>query len=144
MSKDSNLFSEDFNDVATHLVIIDFEDAQQQAFEAIREYSDKYFRLYKVEDGETYDETFVEVGDGFVNVLLDGEEYNLDILDSAVDGPNIHLWCENDSCYSIEIDANCILTDTKKRSEIAESFVIDDDYDFDYIQELTERANEEF
>ena len=125
MSKRYNQFPKDFNYVATHRVVVDFEDGKQYVFETKMVLNAYDFRLYKVENGETYDETFVEVGNGIVKLLLNGEDYNLYILDIEVDGPNMHLWCEDDTCFSIEIDANCILTDEETQRKIAEYLLID-------------------
>ena len=127
MSKFSNMNSLDINGNATHQIVIDFEDGKQRVFAAKISFNEEDFRLYKVNEGDIEDETFVEVGDGAIRLLIEGEEYEFDILDSIIDGADLHFWCEDESCNSIEIDASCVVKNEDERQEIANSLLHDED-----------------
>lgn len=124
-TSDTNLVS--IHDVATHQIIVYIEEGKQYVFEAQIAYDEESFRLYKIEGGDIADETFVEVRDGIIILMIEEDEYACDILDSIIDGPDMHFWCEDDSCNSIEIDATCILNNEERRRDIADGLLFYDD-----------------
>lgn len=124
-TSDTNLVQ--IHDVATHQIIVYIEEGKQYVFEAQIAYDEESFRLYKIEGGDIEDATFVEVRDGIIVLMIEEDEYACDILDSIIDGPDMHFWCEDDSCNSIEIDATCILNNEETRRDIADGLLFDDD-----------------
>lgn len=134
-------FSINLNDFATHQVTIDFEDGRQEVFQAKLQSDEEDMRLYKFEDGEVQDETYVQIEDEGVILVLDDEEYELDVIDSSIDGADIHLSCEDDDDQSVEIDA-AFLLDKEGALDNAFSFSDfgddddDDDDEYDSFEEM--------
>ena len=96
-------------DSATHHVVIDFEDGrEQEVFDAIIDFSDDDTRLYKLVDDEPVDDTYIEIREDEIVVVVDDDEIEVDVLDFKLNGASIHLSCEEFDCLSVEIDAQCI------------------------------------
>lgn len=96
-------------DSVTHYVAIEFEDEQKkEEFEARIDFSDKDARLYKIIDGELVDDTYIELSEDGMIIVLNDYEIEVDLLDFTLDGASFHFSCEDYDCLSIEIDAQCI------------------------------------
>ena len=97
------------NGSVTHNVVIEFEDGQEkEVFEAVIDFSDKDTRLYKIFDGELVEDTYIEIQEDRIILVIDDDEIDVDLLDFTLNGANFHLACEDYGCLSIEIDAKCI------------------------------------
>jgi hypothetical protein len=96
------------NDVATHNVVIDFEGGKKEVFDAVIDFSDEDTRLYKLVDGELKDDTYIEIRNDVISIVVDDLGMEVDLLDFTIEGASFHLSCEEFDCASVEIDTRCI------------------------------------